>query len=965
MIKEIKYQGISSIPSDYECADGTMDAAINIIPEDGQLKPLFQPKSLATLPQNYRVSYIHTTAQYTHYIVQYIPQIIPQTPKLYFTFDISSLNSESSIRQHQIALPEDYSFASINITSVGNTLILSTNAGLFYYLFKTNSYSYLGHHLPELPLSFSLFGKQVRDKQQHTIDTSSDLTLYTSDFLPTDNNPIVKINNKGTQQLITDSVMPHVLKFINDFSVEEGKFLFPFFVRYAFRMFDGSLVMHSSPVLMTTASDTTPKLFIRNWNFHTPISQQCIHSIEYYIQALAFDLEYQLLDESFKSELLRWSDIITSVDIFISAPIYTFKQSANIESWSHKSADKKGFSLSRLSFDYVSQQNNPQTYYKSFLSAQASYLPNVKYNESNAGGNAYWGVDEIDLPSNIDNAERLISDAVNFYLFKSLSLEEISTTRVSIPMPANYLSSLTSRELMSDDYDSHDTLIPSMTHIYNSRLHLANITKQFSYPLPPTSYVPFCNDIKIYDEAANRDHNGYIPYQGDTTTFYRIFLCAKNNYQDIVLSPSNNNFNSALYNLSKYQINTFYSSPFIYLYHNNPNIFKIVVCQYLNMEQLINGDPDFIFEHPTRRSDFLNGSIFFDTFHSEIPPLQPSPETIPVPTTDTHLLSQPLSNKLYVSDVNNPFFFPVTSINTIGSGTILAIASANRPLSQGQFGQFPLYAFCSDGVWALQVTQTGSYASIQPITRDVCSNPSSITSTDSEVLFATQRGIMLLSGSSSTCITDAIATQYPFNILSSLPQADTLHSMIMLNNTPVLPIKPFLEFLANCNIIYDYLHQHIFLSNPYTNYSYVLSLKSKSWSIAFNDIRQPINSYPDALAMSKHNHLVSFSSTDQESAKCLLVSRPIKLNVPDVLKTITSLTQRGTFQNGKVHTVLYGSRDLIHWHIITSSANHKLRSIHGSGYKYFRIASVAELKPDETVSGATIDFTPKLLNHDK
>lgn len=51
------------------------------------------------------------------------------------------------------------------------------------------------------------------------------------------------------------------------------------------------------------------------------------------------------------------------------------------------------------------------------------------------------------------------------------------------------------------------------------------------------------------------------------------------------------------------------------------------------------------------------------------------------------------SNKLYSSAVNNPFFIPASSAVTIGNSQILGLSSAAKALSQGQFGQFPLYAF--------------------------------------------------------------------------------------------------------------------------------------------------------------------------------------------------------------------------------------------------------------------------------
>ena len=101
-------------------------------------------------------------------------------------------------------------------------------------------------------------------------------------------------------------------------------------------------------------------------------------------------------------------------------------------------------------------------------------------------------------------------------------------------------------------------------------------------------------------------------------------------------------------------------------------------------------------------------------------------------------------NKIYTSEVNNPFNFPVSGINTLGVGEILGIASATKALSQGQFGQFPLYAFTNEGIWALEVSNAGTYSSKQVVTRDVCNNPAGITQIDGAIVFTTDRGVMIL-----------------------------------------------------------------------------------------------------------------------------------------------------------------------------------------------------------------------------
>lgn len=321
------------------------------------------------------------------------------------------------------------------------------------------------------------------------------------------------------------------------------------------------------------------------------------------------------------------------------------------------------------------------------------------------------------------------------------------------------------------------------------------------------------------------------------------------------------------------------------------------------------------------------------------------------------------ANKIYTSEVNNPFYFPLLGVNTIGTGEMLGICSAAKALSQGQFGQFPLYAFTTEGVWALEVSSTGTYTARQPITRDVCINADGITQLDSAVLFPTDRGIMLISGSQTQCISDAINSEYPFNAFS-LPGFSKLHDL--LGHEPAsdtcLPTLPFTQFLKQCRMIYDYFHQRVIVYAPGVTYAYVFSLESKQWGMTFSNIASHLNSYPEALAVDDANNIVNLSESTATEIKALFLTRPLKLDTANVHKTIDNIIQRGFFRKGQVATALYGSRDLVNWHLVWSSKDHYLRGFRGTPYKYFRIAGVATLDADGNIFGASVQFTPRLTN---
>jgi hypothetical protein len=164
-------------------------------------------------------------------------------------------------------------------------------------------------------------------------------------------------------------------------------------------------------------------------------------------------------------------------------------------------------------------------------------------------------------------------------------------------------------------------------------------------------------------------------------------------------------------------------------------------------------------------------------------------------------------------------------------------------------------------------------------------------------------------------------------------------------------------------MIYDYAHQRIIIFNTAFSYAYVYSLKSRMWGMMYANFDYTVNAYPDAMAVTKDNKLVSFSDTDDTTIKGLFVTRPLKLEAPDIHKTINTVIQRGHFQRGDVETVLYGSRDLYNWRLVWSSRDHYLRGFSGTPYKYFRIAGLTTLTDGKSLFGASVEFKQRLTNN--
>lgn len=950
MIKDIKYNGYTAQPSDYECADGDLSAVVNLVPEDGAVKPISKPKVIRNIGMGNSVLCIHHTVGPVNYIIYNTS-----------SHQLSYVAENSTDEPQPIDELYNSYYNISHINAVGNTLIVFTPHGMYYYLWKNGGYDYLGDHIPEVDISFGLIGRARLFSKSD--ESKSTFTITFKDI------PLKGLFEKFSdenQTTITEQVMARVNKFIRQQTVEKGRFCFPFFVRYALRLFDGSLVNHSAPILMNPSTTTCPVVMCNR--FDGKDTATAVNSAEMDIMLVAASLDYSLVTST--DMLEDWKDIVKGVEIFISKPVYTFEQSGKCTSFSETGKFTSKF-IGRL---FANNRNTlawdrwreDEVYgpfeSKDFLDIYAEWgydkIYAIYFSLDRKYPNASLNLSEFTE----DKVSESLRDTATFYKLTTIDTEDICTKiigqRYDITVKDDYLQSLVTRETLADDYLTHDTLASEYSYGFNNRLNLSGVYRKPYRGFFPQNMWAYCNNYYSWKVTEQTLCITPFPVSGTYTTISVYINEGGREYVVLADKDESNVMRFLSHEETDEDGKKFLTkhSWGCYVFYPNVNAHKMLISNVGIGSFLITLKPH----------EFLNGAYALLDYEQvrEVnynPDDLPQVDVGPIFSIRADYIPQP--NKIFTSEVNNPFFFPLSGINSVGTGKILAICSAAKALSQGQFGQFPLYAFTDEGVWAMEISSTGTYIAKQPITRDVCINPDGITQIDSSVLFPTDRGIMLISGSQTQCITDTIKTEKPFNLLS-LPHIKELHDR--LNHNPAidkcLPILPFTEFLKSCRMIYDYVHQRIIVYNAAVTYAYVYSLKSQMWGMIYSNISDNVNSYPNALAVDTERNLVDFSITEDADVASMLVSRPIKLETPDVLKTIDTVIQRGHFQKGHVQSVLYGSRDLYNWHLVWSSKDHYLRGFRGTPYKYFRIALLCNLYPDESIFGASLQFTPRLTN---
>ena len=955
MLKELRFTGFTAVPSDYECPDGQLAQSLNLLNETGSMQPIFPPKVLFSLDAGSEIIFVHKTSAYHHYILK--------TPDGSLKWMLASGGGIKDLRASH------YETVS-HVDSIGNTLLVFTSTAIIYYLWKDNGYKELGDALPDIQISFGLVGRP----RLYSVSDDSKST-FTISFDPIAENDLNATFSEANKTKITSQVMAKVNKFIAQQTVGKGRFCFPFLVRYALRLYDGTLTAHSAPVLMNPSTNTCPIVI---WKHAT--GKKNYTDAELDIMLVAATLDYQIIANDGYIFLDDWSDIVKGVEVYVSKPIYTFDQNGECSSFADSDNFETKF-IGRLysSNDTEGEDSGVQDVTEDKFLAPANrdwetFYSEWEYSKIYA---LYFSKDRsypsktLHLPEfSGDKVAETIRNTSTFYKLHDIAITELkasASSRKEITVEDEYLQSLLARETLTDDYLSHDRLFASNSFVYNSRLNLSGVSRELFSGFYLASMLAYKN--VDFDWIGSINKTALRITAPANTHDYTVTVYVKENNCDYAVTSRFSGFLGATYRLGRLFSEELAYTNLVtgeertarekhswgcYFFYPNVNAYRMVIAdQYRGKRYIID----------LQAHDFLNGAfavldyerVVLDNYDSaKIPDIEHDPDI------GQNLVDMP--DKIYTSEVNNPFFFPVTGINTVGTGRILGICSAAKALSQGQFGQFPLYAFTDEGVWALEVSSSGGFSAKQPITRDVCRSADSITQIDSAVLFATDRGIMLISGSQTQCISDP---------LNSPDYFDFAHLPGLCAKFPEFrhPDCLFSEFIKDCRMAYDYVNQRIVLFNPAKGYAYVYSMKTKLWGIQECSLTSVINSYPDALAMAKGeeeevNYLVDLSNTDAETVRCLLVSRPLKFDSPDVLKTLTTMVQRGMLPRNMedMATILYGTRDYISWHLIGSSRGLSLRSFRGTPYKAFRIVSVATLRKGNTIAGCSFDLTPRMTN---
>lgn len=899
MLKEIKYNGFTASPDDYACPDGDL-ATMAGLSRDHSLVRLDGAMEMFDIPTNLRIVRIHKTGEYTHYL------FTEQGERGYWLWWKDGEEVEYT-QIEQLIDGEVY-----KIEPIGNTLVVLAESGVHYLLWKDGEYHYLGDHLPELDLEFSLLGGNTGAGEEIGIE---------------DGIALADLQNKKEYYVDIATAIQAATNKATYNAQSHGMAIYPFWVRYGYRLYDGETVtMQSAPILMSIpegAVKATMKWSVTDGKVSgIRTDRGNIKGVEANVNG--YLLFYRMADALQKTALENWSDIVDRVVIYVSPQFPTIDLDVEEK--------KIKFGESEVTFPANER-------WRAQLIDNSSFHYITEFSIEQLGNNVY----DSEISSRRYGAS--IGGGVN----------AMNTAGYCWVKPECELRNeiVVSRPAMPDDYHSHDHLLAndgSSVYGFNGRLNLAHMSRRLFEGFPACC---LWHEVRLTEgsSASEGGHHGWATTRetGEETLHNNAVPCT------ITVVVADDNGREVTMQSRESGVEFFDDTKIVWYYYPSPKAKRA----YFD----VNGT---VYEIQLKKHPTLYGSYYCNLDEDAVQPEVPS---VPELSTDEERIVD-IPGRLYTSEVNNPFYFPMSGVNTIGAGEILGICAAVKAMSQGQFGQYPLYCFTTEGVWALQTKSDGTWGAITPTTRDVCVDADSITQLDDSVLFATARGIMLISGSTSQCISEVIDGRVGFSLDMMTEKANNLKTIIG-DLAAVMELATFERFRDGMRMLYDYRHQNIIVYNDTMEsgakkypYAYVYAMKQQLWSVMVCDLVDHINSYPDAMAVTTEGRLVNLS--EDTLAKGLvpfvLMTRPIDLGAPDVHKTITAILQRGVFEKSHLQQVLFGSRDMIHWHVVSSSANSDLRGYNGTPYKWFRLLVMGALGSGESITGMTVQYETRLMN---
>jgi hypothetical protein len=824
-----------STTSVYE--EGDCYSLVNLRKKNGAFVPVSPRGMKYEIEDQYDLIFIHETPKYKNWIG--VKNHSGGNSDIYYWKEDGG----------QFTIPIKISLAQVNnvdnIEQTGNILSLMTGNGIQYLLYDSEGYNFLGK-FPELKnIKYLIVPKAVSKFYGEVFGFIDDSHANSASEAILMHPPLSSLKERSI------AVFNNVVNELDNMFFFDNHLMI-----FAFRLYDGSFARASMPVLLTHSYHTDSEVTFQ-W---LPSLENQVLTARIYMgvgvgdeKASKIDIRlYRVFLDFDLSYLENWRDVIQSVDVFIS----------------------KGLG-------YFSENN----------------FRDLKYEDLHIDNHtALFG----SYPLLMDQSKMIDGlDSALFYHMYSIDVGAKNTgifssqqypTQEQYSFPKrDYLNNLIYNEVLPVDAFSNHSPSSKLSFVYNSRVHIANVRNilfngwSYDFGMMFRLYT----GLPTYNGYSFIDYMRYsYPRSIGSVALLLIAVDLKiDGREETVISQYETE------DLPTY----FWMNP--YFAYPDTRAFRARFYWSTGVSHYK------IHEIELKPSVSMNLAYYISTTDDRTKVMPPIPNVIQSIQPDQlpsapaeHFHISPIveyieSNKLKVSALNNPFVFPNATTYILGSGTILNMDSVAIRISEGQFGQYPLYVFTNEGIYSLQIGQGDVVYSNQsapvsyetPSTDIICSTPFGI-------VFASARGLCIIMGQ-EVILLSAGLQQKPKEL--SIQPHESLEGVLLNYGT-----LSFTEYVKRIEfMLYDPHENELIISDRDSEFNYVYSFDSKQFYISTEKIDDIIkNSFPELLVCENSQGktvIKDYAIAGSSDTHVSLITRPLVFGTPD-FKKLARMVLRGT-----------------------------------------------------------------------
>lgn len=738
---------------------GSCSKVVNLRNINGTLCPTGNAYKIYEPANSERIlAYIHVCHDSRHHIFY-------KGNDIYHEFDIDETGC-TTIAEKILTLNEAFT----RIDSLGNTLIIVCPSQVYYLLHRSTGYICLGN-LPPMPII--------------TLHETS--YQFRSSYVPS-------YSIAGKVENITDAVREGFTSRetgtyfkLRDTEHDNYRFVQPIIMRYALRLYDGSHILPSPPVVLCCRNIEElqrERYAIFSYMEAQNTTYMTDYTVGLYSSTVGYRIESINLDD--------WKDIVTGIDFFASAEIPLLSDEL-IES-----------------NDYVEiSQNRYQYTYRA---------PIVDIGQA---------------------AQQAREESLFYKIYSIDELEELSTNTLCEITPDCNPNNIIYQQRLTTDTANFNPMGAQQSFVYNNRLHLADITRTYYEGYPATLFHTALSDSDTTAEAYIKTRlmfsdggDNYVIWRGSIPHFSSVF-------SPLLSYPDNSALSMEIaVRLDGYE----YRHTFLLESVGNENRASYIHSEFTDID-ITSWDKIAVTENVT--DDFPENSVNIVRRHR---------------------------NLMRVSEIDNPFFFPSELSYSISGGCITGIATTTAALSQGQYGEFPLYIFTDEGIWAMQNgNEDVCYARCTPINREPVSESHCITTLENAIIYLSGNSIFTISGSQSAELLSL--NEFPETIFEN--QLSQLIPDISAASSDMHSLASFFDSKISSGYLYD--KRELLFCNKDFPYMWVLHLPTGHLYRRACSYQRIIDGYNALLAQDSSGAIYDLYQETFTENNITLVTRPISI----------------------------------------------------------------------------------------